>query len=454
MNRELWKKTLEAFNPRQALRADEIDDLYAARPDAASEQILRLLELQPDSAPFFVMCGSRGSGKSTELSRIEHRLRDDRLLLRLPLERTLPEEGNTVALLAVVGLVGLSALQAADHSEAGNLGKSYEQALKALQSHDQSSEIDVGALLGGGAKLAAIWDPSLATAGLSATAGAVATVAKSGAIAKVKQFLSKHVARRAFLDAGQEAAEGMLDVTNSILAHLERKGGAPVILGDGLDKLERLEELELVFQQPRLLQDLAAPLVLSGPINLQHSSEFNAVRQFAEPVVLYNLLVVSREGHSADEELSGREVLSDLVGRRVARFDLPRDLLGPEAFARLATASGGSVRDFNELIRASVVEGLPVLQGEQLTPEAVDKGVRHLRHQLEMRMNQESLDVLRRVLRTGRLQAGEECSELLWNNYILCYPNEHVWYRPHELLVEYLQHLDEIEAESATTTGE
>jgi len=43
------------------------------------------------------------------------------------------------------------------------------------------------------------------------------------------------------------------------------------------------------------------------------------------------------------------------------------------------------------------------------------------------------------VLRTGQLGGDEELYDLLFENYVVCYPDGDLWFRPHEVLVDYLR---------------
>ncbi|PRP93862.1 hypothetical protein [Enhygromyxa salina] len=54
-------------------------------------------------------------------------------------------------------------------------------------------------------------------------------------------------------------------------------------------------------------------------------------------------------------------------------------------------------------------------------------------------LDQGDVNTLRRVLDKGIVPSTESADTLLFENFIACYPNGHVWFRPHELIVDFVQ---------------
>jgi len=63
-----WRPIVAAFDPRRSLTPDAVEALYVERPKAASNRIFEELQLDGDGGSLFLLCGSRGSGKTTDSS--------------------------------------------------------------------------------------------------------------------------------------------------------------------------------------------------------------------------------------------------------------------------------------------------------------------------------------------------------------------------------------------------
>ena len=99
--------------------------------------------------------------------------------------------------------------------------------------------------------------------------------------------------------------------------------------------------------------------------------------------------------------------------------------------------SAGIVRDFLSILYDAGLEAFSEGR-ERVTSEDVDTGIRKLRQMMQMALNSDRIVLLGRILKKRVLPPGMEASRLLYENYVACYPNGDVWYRPHEVLVDYV----------------
>lgn len=446
-----WKPIVRAFDPRQPLDTANVDKLYALRPKSAAELIVDELKYRETSeGALFLLCGSRGSGKTSELARIHRLVADERILVELDLQNALPTPLSTASLVIALGFAGLLLVQAwsknrsnASYDSAKN---KFQEALNGLsEDASRGGRLDVGKILEG---LGGV----LAAAGLAfGVAPGVIMGSTAAALAKGLQLQWNTDTTRNALTAPEGARIRVATAVNYVFESLRDLSGRPVlILADGLDKLSDQRQLVQVLNDPKLFDELDIPLVLTGPINLLHSTEFNALRNIACPAPLYNLVV---HDHKTDDtpDLSppGIATLENLLQRRCLQYSLPERWYEDSAIRKMATASGGSARDFIELVRNAAK--LAAKQKEAIITNAhADEAIKDLRHFLQLPLNDHAVKQLKNVLRTMRASADPECEKLLFNNYILCYPNGDLWYRPHEALVEWLnaQQLDESDGES------
>jgi len=206
-----------------------------------------------------------------------------------------------------------------------------------------------------------------------------------------------------------------------------------------LDKRTELDEVIAVFSDSNVLTALAAPVVLTGPVNLRHNARFNSLRTTFATEVLYHLPVrypPTRPQPGAINQ-DTIQILEVVLQRRLQHDELPQHLFSLDNVRRMALMSSGIIRDFLTLLRDSA---LSALRNNRRTvqDEDADDAIKNLRHRLQLTMNTSRLKQLRGVLREAMLSGDPDADQLLFENYIACYPNGDIWHRPHEALVEYI----------------
>jgi len=77
----------------------------------------------------------------------------------------------------------------------------------------------------------------------------------------------------------------------------------------------------------------------------------------------------------------------------------------------------------------------------------MDAAIGSKRRELQGCLRENLIDVLHHVLETTGLPEGDAADQLLFENFIACHANGDVWFRPHELLVAWLERLREEQAE-------
>lgn len=149
--------------------------------------------------------------------------------------------------------------------------------------------------------------------------------------------------------------------------------------------------------------------------------------------LLFNVPVVSRDG---EPRLDGIVLLE-----RVVRHRLTGELsnsVSDSALRAAVVASSGTPR---ELFRLLVTAG--TLAAQDLAPRIegghMDRACREVRLLLEQTITAEDIQLLARVLRTGRAGESERERDLLYENYIACHANGDAWFRPHELIAGWVR---------------
>ena len=425
MPRDLsWRqRCVEAFDPYRALSPDECEDLYVDREGSPAGRIVESLELGGDRTRI-ALVGARGSGKSTELRQVMHRLTAEGAALvpiLVDIGEGLPEGATTVAWLPVVA----SAIRAARVDWGGKTpaGDVLPVAL---------AKIGIGTeMLEGLLKAVRIVAPWFGPNGLAAAAGAEALRPAAEALG---------AAARAAQDSNPPRAdlEALIAALRAELLSLTEAAGRPAaLLLDGLDKRPTANAVFEALSEAILLTGLPAAVVLSGPMQLQLDGRFAAYLTPGEfqPQTVHNIPVVDRAGQGKE---AGISLMVDLYGRRWGEASLGADLVPAPLVAESARWSSGVVREFLTLVRDTGKAALR--SGREVATQAdLELALRERRHTMEITLDAERWDVLREVLKSQE-RPKSALDDLMLQNAIICYENESIWFRPNELLVPYLEH--------------
>jgi hypothetical protein len=417
--REQWKQLYAVFNPAQRLELADAA-LFVERPGAVADEIAADLELE--TAGKWIVCGSMGSGKSSELAHLGGLLqRNDYAVVGLDLP-------NTVAAIEklqpaeVLFLIGLAAIRAAsdlwDHAISEAATRRLVDALTLLLAPNfalQPSEIVQGV---------ALFVGDSASAGGAVKKRLPQRPSPLSGVTRPVQEGEPDLVRL------QEAVDGVLDELAEV--------GKPIVLVDGLDKIQELTSIRRMFSAGRILALPRRPIVYTGPITLMLATEWQAAGGQFERKRLTNIAVRRPQLDGvevADAKLrAGRTALREVVERRLAHVGLaPADVFADDSIDLLIDVSGGVLRNMIFIVRSAI--GIAFRHRQPLLDRALaEEAVSDWRKEYEITMNTRRRHELEHVLAHGE-PSGEDASlELLLGGYILPYANGKVWFEPHPVL--------------------
>lgn len=443
---EQWIEMSRALDPWRDLQLDELGALYVEAPygDSASGKIVRELRTcwragrgggQAGSTPKFMFCGARGSGKSTQLRRMTKDLAHTSEVLLLDLAPVLPDRPSTTLLVALTGLALLGRLQQwedASGSVARTITLLDKEGGFAAALGQFSQGIDLQALVEGVAPLV------LSAVGAPTPTGAFASA--RGAWKAVRERLYP-VERFARLERMMRRLSGSeMDDALELARQVSRLGEAlegqtskPVlVLIDGLDKVNDLDKLLTALEDVEVLSSLPFAIVLTGPSNLKHSVRFAGMRHDLRTLLHHNFPVVTRAGAPNAAGVDAMlQVLATRLGLGLARA------VDDDAARAAAGASSGLPREFLRLMNEASLRA-EERQATRVELADVNAAIKELRHGLQAPLNTEDMRLLDDVRATGMLGEQDRAQALLFENIIACYPNDDVWFRPHEVLVAWV----------------
>lgn len=451
--RRFWEEVEAIFDPKVAA----VDPrLFAERDPQYNPlcHIERALRRPTRTNRKYLLVGTVGNGKTSELYHFADKLGQHRMIVLVDLWRHFQEGVGDPGALSrlepweLLGLLGIAIYRAGEEHFGHNWGaepKALEEALEELRKSDQGDgpSIDVvglaktmviaasgtaGALAGG--PIAAV---AAATLGQDATdAGLAVLESASKSVSWSWRIGLPRFGRREDQDVRQ-----VLDAVNRMILTLQGAYGRRLLLlVDGLDRAAD-ERIKVLFVESALLGDLVCDAVWTAPRSVRrlHGHE---TRGF-EAQELCNVPVLQREDPSRPG--LGLDFYRSLVAKRVAAVRRALQSYGPEhpfpdaIVDRLAYYSGGLNRDFVRMVQIAAGEAWDA-QVEALTDEIVDFTLLYARRQKEADINSKEIELLESVINDPerRLPEGPMAASLVDQQRLLAYPNETTWYYPHPLL--------------------
>jgi len=426
-----WRDLYHLFDPKKRLESED-SDLFVERPSAVAERIIKDLEFEEfDPSGKWVVCGSLGSGKSSELVRLGQKLWRDSTVIALDLASS-STRVDKLTPAEVLFLIGAAAIRKARDNAYPVPRADENRLIDAFQGLlDPGSRLNVGEILQG----VALFITHIAAPGAAPAAGAA-----TGAARIAGGLLGGTT--RAFQE-GEPAIQELTLAVDAIFERVRQKLPPPVVLVDGLDKIQDLPNIRGLFASTRLLAAPSAPIIYSGPITLMLSTVWNVASSAFKRERLTNVVVrpPPPEWLSLDPAKiqAGREAMRQVVAKRLARYSLkPEDVFEGSSLEELITSSGGVLRDLIHLVNRCCRFAH---EASKKNPEAkvdariAEEAITELRKEFEVTLTTKRLEELKHVKQTGEPSGSSDISsDLLLSNYVLPYSNGKVWFEPHPIL--------------------
>lgn len=421
------RRMVKSCDPARALSGPDdpfyvdLDGGVAVRgPDGQScvGQLLRTLQLaEPTDETCQLFTGFPGSGKTTELHRLERMLHAD----------TTPTRAIYVDFDEYI-----------DRYTPISIGDVLRVLAYALDREATLAEAkDPDATPGYLARLLDFLRTDVQVEHFNVSTGAVNLLFELRDNPSFRQKLDAALANRFQLfarDAQQSMAQSVL--------RLRKATGAErvVVLADSLEKITPLREedrhavessVESLFLQHARLMQLPCHVVYTFPFWLGFRTAGLGAAYRQEPVILPMVRIAGPDGRAFPE---GERKLVELVGRRVGLDEV----FGPAlegTLLPLARASGGYPRDLLRMVRELLTQATSF----PVSPADCEAVIARLGEDYADVVRSTDLDLLAEVDRTHALPAGDEAEirqfgRLLERWLVLAYRNGRRWYALHPLV--------------------
>jgi hypothetical protein len=394
-------EALNAFIPERSLTTPaELHDLYVPRPGSPLRR-LELLFLSSQDPQKILFTGHRGSGKSTELAKLSHRLQDKFFIFRYSVTDRL--NIYDITYVDVLLALGLEMFDVASRLRLKLNESLYKQMLSFTK--EISTTVSTGSPLSGelGGEI------NLFVAKLNA---------KLKVEDKTRQEVRETVSPR---------LSTLLEIIDQIARSIEAETSQRVLaIVEDLDKLDPATAKTLFYDHGSSLGAPRLSIIYTFPIALRHDNNFVQVRMsFPTIYVLPILKTRTRTGSPNDEALAQCE---EILTRRA---DL--SLFAPNVPRVLAQSCGGVPRLLISLARQATLEAM-VDDKTVVDAASVDAAVKNSRRDYEVLLSTAQLAALELVHASKRIDNDEGYRELLHNLSCLEYWNDDVWYDVHPVV--------------------
>lgn len=393
---------LNLFDPQRPLETSELNAYYVARPHAPLEPMKTYLRVnrQPVKVLF---SGHRGSGKSTELTRLAKDLENEFFIVRFSARALNLADLNYVDIML--------ACAAALFREATDKARKVPIPAKLWKDvYDWlTSEITIETT---------VVRPKSGSASAKINAVMFSIEGKYG-----KETVTRTTMRERLFPRLSD----LIDQVNIVCKGIEQvTGRRPLIICEDIDKTDLAHARDLFFDHATTLSSPACSILYTFPIALCYSSQFpERLGDYSYHFLLPNISLYKMDD---TPNLEGRNVLKEVILRRLAEKVFVDDSL-----EMIITLSGGLLRDLIRLVRDSALialtEGKP-----SITTEIVRRVVAEMGNAYRRSLLPEHYEALRKARESKQISSDESTRQLLENLSLLEYRNTVAWCNVHPIV--------------------
>ncbi len=402
---------------RLPLHDEQLDHFYVPREDGGSRLELLKKEIiwgaEKGLSTKFLLSGHVGCGKSTELNRLVRELENDPefrhhvFVVSYSINQILDLQGvdyTDIAFSIVVAIY--NRLQELDiafpESEVYAVSEWINKEVEVFTRKTLGVDVDLGSAAGLGKILSL-----LSLVGVNIKGGGQ----------RVEETRIR-VRKRA------SELRGLL---NSIIHRIEEVSGKRMLIViDDLDKLPRMEALQVFRDEGPFLSLLDCLAVYTAPVSLMYElGDSPALEPYKiYPVPMFN--IYEREGRAINERAVGK--LEEMIHRRVSP-----ELFEPGVTRRLALTSGGVARHLIKLVQDCCLY-CATFDIPRVNDEVVDWVINEFKKDFSRRLGQEDYVNLKRIHLQKEYPEMENAWEYLQSLCVLEYSDGNYWYDVHPIV--------------------
>lgn len=400
------QEALNILDPKVSLcTAEQLDNYFVPRESSPIKDILLLLK-NPDSPKKMLFTGHRGSGKSTELSKLTYCLGEDYYYIHYPITRVLNPFDLTYV--DVVLSLGLELFRRATTDRLPINSKLLEDIL--LFTREVSKE----------------------TESIGKVGGEIEGELNAYVVKLTSKLINEDATRLVVRENLSHRISDLLEKIELICEEIKRATDKQVLVViEDLDKTDLETAKQLFYQHSTSLLAPCVSIIYTFPIALRHDNNFIQVKNnFINCYSLPNLKTRTKDGGPVEDGIAS---LKSILTKRVSE-----ELFSEAALTLLAESSGGIPRELITLAQQACLETMKANRSV-IDEEAVTRSVKVRRMDYEVLLSSKQLALLKAISETKQVENDEEHRALLHNLSVLEYRNDSIWYDVHPIVKPLLE---------------
>lgn len=238
----------------------------------------------------------------------------------------------------------------------------------------------------------------------------------------------------------------LVQCTNEIIEEIDKKlykkGKKLLLIIEDLDKLEIGAAEELFLKHRKVITSLQINTIYTFPIFLFYSTQFNAIKDDFDAYVLLSMIKTKdRNGSRFDKGIS---VIKEIIGKRANL-----NLISDEALDFVIMKSGGALRDIFGMLENAVLEAKSKdINTQIIEVDHIKSSYKSLKSSYERVLCKEHLSLLKEIYNDSTkkpIENEERLMELLKSMAVIEYNGER-WCGLHPAIEDFLREKGELNA--------
>ncbi|MBI5207679.1 MAG: hypothetical protein HY934_07805 [Candidatus Firestonebacteria bacterium] len=402
-------QTLNIFNPKRSLQTrEELDNYFVARTiGPLNEMETYIRGMQEEVKILFT--GHRGSGKSTELSKLISLLNNQFFIVNFSIAESLNLYDLTYV--DVILAMALKLFQKA-HENKIDINQSLQQDIFDWLKNEITKETTIEI-------------PKETSLSANINFLALKIEGKFG-----KETSSRTIMRQKI----EPRLSELIEKINFTIDEIKRKINKPVlIIVEDIDKADLDKARHLFFEHSMSLSKINARVIYTFPIALRYSNDFSQiVRNFHKSFVLPNVKISHKNGEVYE---AGYQTLRTVILKR-----LEENLINKDALEETIQLSGGLMVELIRLIQGAANYALSENKNI-IDIESVRKMASEIRNDYRSLLRQKHYKILKQIKedKDKKIVNEETTQELLHNLSLLEYRNDETWGDIHPIVKPLLE---------------
>lgn len=429
---EFWDQVKNVFDPSEVLTGNRGEQFYCEREHNPFEEMkvhFRQNSTRKTPVRGFLI-GHRGSGKSSLLLKLLETYATQYLVLYFDIQHNLDlPKTNQIDILYLLGVAAFKTGQNHGAELDPSLLKELQDSIFKLTIHQDeevtSQAFDVtefaqNILCFGAEMIGSTFAAKLVEATLKPF--------------KMSSGVTEKVARQREIEP---QIQQIITSVNLIIAEIETQlNRSFLIVVDGLDKLPRPEQANLIFLESQALKGPICNLIYTVPICIFHSLGFDLLAEDCQSYFVPNIRLFDRTSTKSNyvSYQNGYDTLTQVVENRLREISLSSsDLFEDDVLGLFIRNSGGILRTFIGLIQDACAQA-EILRIEKIDQVAAQKTIENRAVRVSGPLSRDQIEELKEVHTTKTHSGTPIGQDLLDKRYIVAYRDGgDLWYDAHPL---------------------